>query len=171
MAVRHQLIRRSPEAVWAVLADPERYGDWVVGTSDSDALDGDWPQVGSRLRYTVRIGPWSGDGETVVRRCEPGKILELEAVAGALGTARIALEVRPWGEESLVVCDEHPLRGLGGRWHNTLSDAVIQLRHRDMLARLARTVEGDTETAGTAAGATGATGGGHARGGARPRAV
>ncbi|MET9374130.1 SRPBCC family protein [Streptomyces sp. NPDC003035] len=141
MAVRHQLIRRSPEDVWAVLADPSRYSEWVVGTSDSEPLDGDWPQVGSRLRYTVRLGPWSGHGETIVRRCEPGAELELEAVAQGIGTARIALVVSPWGEETLVICDEHPLRGLGGRWHNTLSDSLIELRHRGMLARLARTVE------------------------------
>ncbi|QGZ51269.1 SRPBCC family protein [Streptomyces sp. QHH-9511] len=144
MAVRHQLIRRAPEAVWAVLADPSRYSDWVVGTSNSKPLDGDWPEVGSRLLYTVRIGPWSGDGETVVRRCVPGAELELEAFAKGIGSARIALDVRPWGEETLIICDEHPLRGLGGRWHNTLSDAVIQLRHRDMLGRLARTVENGT---------------------------
>ncbi|MBT2439880.1 SRPBCC family protein [Streptomyces sp. ISL-36] len=149
MAVRHQLIRRSPEAVWAVLADPSRYSDWVVGTSDTQPLDDDWPRVGARLRYTVRIGPWSGSGETIVRRCAPGAELELEAAARGIGTARIALEVRPWGEETLVICDEHPLRGLGGRWHNTLSDAAIQLRHRGMLPRLAQVVEDRPDEART----------------------
>lgn len=148
MAVRHQLIRSSPEAVWAVLADRSRYGDWVVGPSRTSAKDGRWPEPGARLAYVVELGRWSSSGETVVRRSEPPHILELEASGGWMGTARIALELRPWGEETLVICDEHPLRGVSGKWHNTLVDSVLQLRHRNMLKRLAQVVE---DTAGTAA--------------------
>ncbi|GAA3367720.1 SRPBCC family protein [Streptomyces sannanensis] len=141
MAVRHQLIRRPPQAVWAVLADPDAYGEWVVGPSESTPLDGAWPGVGSRLRYTVRLGPWSLDGVTTVRHTEPGRELELEASFKSLGTARIFLQLRPWGGETLVVCDEHPLRGIGGTLHNPATEALLQLRHRGMLARLAKVVE------------------------------
>lgn len=144
MAVRHQLIRCPPHAVWAVLADPTRYGEWVVGPSRSMPLDQTWPAVGSRLRYTVRLGPWSADGVTTVRHRESGRELELEASFKSLGTARIFLQLRPWGEEeTLVICDEHPLRGPGGALHNAASEAMLQLRHRGMLARLARLVEQD----------------------------
>ncbi|MFF8833226.1 SRPBCC family protein [Streptomyces sp. NPDC015131] len=152
MAVRHQLIRRSPEAVWAVLEDASRYSDWVVGTSDSRPKSGDWPKPGSVLEYAVRLGPRTVRGETVVRLHEPPRRLELEAKSGALGTARIAIEVRPWGDETLVVLDEHPLRGPGGLLHNTFVDAVLQLRHRAMLGRLADVVEAE--------GRSGAGGGG-----------
>ncbi len=141
MAVRHQLIRRPPRSVWAVLADPTLYGEWVVGPSESTPLDPTWPALGSRLRYTVRLGPWSAQGMTTVRHQETGKELELEASFKALGTARIFLQLRPWGEETLIICDEHPLRGLGGTLHNPVSEAALQLRHRGMLARLARVVE------------------------------
>ncbi|MFK0237437.1 SRPBCC family protein [Streptomyces vinaceus] len=147
MAVRHQLIRRSPRSVWAVLADPTLYGEWVVGPSQSTPLDQGWPAVGSRLRYTVRLGPWSAEGVTTVRHREPGRELELEAAFKALGTARIFLQLRPWGEETLVVCDEHPLRGLGGSLHNTVVESALQLRHRGMLARLARVVEQNPDEA------------------------
>ncbi|MFC9336893.1 SRPBCC family protein [Streptomyces sp. NPDC057020] len=150
MAVRHRLVHRPPNDVWAVLADPSRYGEWVVGPSDSTPLDSSWPEVGSRLGYTVRLGPWSGEGTTTVRHVDPGRELELEAAFGALGTARIFLQLKPWGEETLVVCDEHPLRGLGGTLHNPVSDAALQLRHRGMLARLARTVEQDHHRSGHA---------------------
>ncbi|MFG2988962.1 SRPBCC family protein [Streptomyces sp. NPDC048257] len=141
MAVRHQLIRSSPHEVWAVLADPVRYGEWVVGPSESTPLDAHWPTVGSRLRYTVRLGPWTVESVTTVRHNEPGRELELEALAKGLGTARIFLQLRPWGEETLVVCDEHPLRGIGGALHNSVSEALLQIRHRGMLARLAKVVE------------------------------
>ncbi|GAA2498159.1 SRPBCC family protein [Streptomyces gobitricini] len=143
MAVRHRLIKRPPEAVWAVLEDASRYSDWVVGTSSSRLKDGDWPKTGSTLEYTVHLGPRTAAGETVVRLYDPPRCLELEAKSGALGTARIAIEVRPWGDETLVVVDEHPLRGPGGLMHNSVVDALLQLRHRAMLRRLAEVVEGE----------------------------
>ncbi|MER0443749.1 SRPBCC family protein [Streptomyces sp. Edi4] len=143
MAIRHQLIRRSPEAVWAVLADPDRYGDWVVGPDKSSPLDHTWPATGSRLRFTLRLGPWSGEGTTIVRRSEACEELELEASFKALGSARIYLQLRPWGTDTLVICDEHPLRGMGGTLHNPVTEVLLQLRHRGMLARLAKVVERD----------------------------
>ncbi|MEU0956510.1 SRPBCC family protein [Streptomyces niveus] len=143
MAVRHRLIERPVTDVWAVLADGARYGDWVVGTSGSRPQEGAWPEVGSSITYMIRLGHWSATGSTVVRRCEEPGVLELEADSGRLGTARIAVEIRPWGENALVIIDEHPLRGPGGLLHNTAVDALIQLRHRSMLARLAEVVEND----------------------------
>lgn len=141
MAIRHQIIGQPPEAVWAVLKDPELFGEWVVGTSASWALDDRWPQIDASLAYSVKLGRWLYEGRTVVRRIEPPRWLELEADSGRLGTARIAIEVRPWGAHTLVIVDEHPLRGLGGVLHAAPLDLLIQLRHRSMLPRLARTVE------------------------------
>ncbi|MFH9011564.1 SRPBCC family protein [Streptomyces sp. NPDC017943] len=145
MAVRHHLIRVPPSAVWEVLADGNRYAEWVVGTSESHPVRGHWPHEDAAIAYQVRLGPVQLDNETVVRVCEEGSRLELEAKAGVLGTARIAIELRPWGENCLVIVDEHPLRGAGGRLHNVGFEALIQLRHRAMLARLARLCEGTDE--------------------------
>jgi hypothetical protein len=141
VAVRHRLIKVSPKTVWAVLADGGRYAEWVVGTASSEPVRGQWPQVGSAIGFEVRLGPLRLTNETVVRHCEEGSELELEAHAGVLGTARIAIELRPWGEHCLVIVDEHPLRGAGGLFHNVGFEALIQLRHRAMLARLARVCE------------------------------
>ncbi|MFD6417643.1 SRPBCC family protein [Streptomyces sp. NPDC060194] len=148
MAVRHQLIRRPPRALWDVLGDESRYHEWVVGTHSSYPAEGAWPQEGSSLRYTVRFGPKEFTGRTVVRRHDPPHVLELEAHSGALGSARIAFDIRPWGEHTLVVLDEHPLRGPGAAVHNGVVDALMQLRHRRMLARLAEVVERTTSEQG-----------------------
>ncbi|MFI6336413.1 SRPBCC family protein [Streptomyces sp. NPDC050535] len=147
MAVRHQLIKKPPEAVWKVLSDAEQYGDWVVGTSRSEPEEGRWPELGAALRYEIKIGPFTLHNRTVVRRSEPTAVLELEADSGPLGTARIAMELRPWGEHTLIILDEHPLRGAGGALHNGLVEAVIQVRHRTMLGRLARLCEDDENPA------------------------
>ncbi|MGA5474121.1 SRPBCC family protein [Streptomyces arboris] len=141
MAVRHRLIERPVEDVWEVLADPKRYVEWVVGTADSTPDEGTWPQLDSSIAYTVRLGRWSAQGRTVVRRCEAPHVLELEAESGWLGTARIALKVRRWGRNTLVIIDEHPLRGPAAKLHNTALDAFVQVRHRSMLPRLAEAVE------------------------------
>lgn len=141
MAVRHRLIETAPENVWTVLSDGTRYADWVVGTSSSTPVRGDWPELGSAIGYEVRLGPLTFHNETVVRRCVEGSVLELEAHAGPLGTARIAIELRSWGEYTLVIVDEHPLQGAGRAMHNMAVETVIQLRHRAMLARLAKVCE------------------------------
>ncbi|MBT2416111.1 SRPBCC family protein [Streptomyces sp. ISL-12] len=148
MAVRHRLVQASPRSVWAVLADPDSYVKWVVGPSQVTPERGRWPEVGAAIHYEVCLGPVRLTNETVVRRCEEGTLLELEAKAGQLGTARIAVELRPWGEDCLVIVDEHPLRGPGGMLHNAGVELIIQLRHRAMLARLAELCEARDGTDG-----------------------
>ncbi|MEU6439923.1 SRPBCC family protein [Streptomyces sp. NPDC047046] len=140
MAVRHKLIERPRHEVWAVLADGERYGDWVVGTHRSWAQEGSWPEEGASIGYMVRLCGRTLSGHTRVRRCEPPAILELEVDSGRLGTARIALDLREWGGDTLVLLDEHPLRGPAGLLHNPVADALGQVRNRLMLSRLAKTV-------------------------------
>ncbi|MFI8296484.1 SRPBCC family protein [Streptomyces nigra] len=143
MAKRHRLIHVGPSAVWDVLADGTRYAEWVVGTARSEPVRGQWPQMDSAIRYEIKVGPARLVNETVVRRYEEGRCLELEAKAGPLGTARISIEVRPWGRKTLVIVDEHPLQGAGGTLHNAGFEVLIQLRHRTMLARLARLCESE----------------------------
>jgi carbon monoxide dehydrogenase subunit G len=151
MAVRHQLIKRPRDQVWSVLADRRRYAEWVPGTSSSRGGTGEWPAEGATLVYTVRLGPWELEGRTVVRQEErPGR-LALEVDSGRLGTARVDIEIKPWGEDSLVIVDEHPLTGLGGAVHNVAVDALLQFRHRRMLARLAEVVESSPAAGGGSA--------------------
>ncbi|THA76167.1 SRPBCC family protein [Streptomyces sp. A0592] len=145
-AVRPRLIHAAPDEVWVVLVNSSRYADWVVGTTESRPAGGPWPEVGSALEYTVRLGPWSASGATVVRRVKAPDELELEVHSGPLGMARVAIEIRSWGEESLVIVDEHPLRALGGALHNAALDALPQVRYREMLRTLANVVE---ESAGS----------------------
>ncbi|MFF4741878.1 MULTISPECIES: SRPBCC family protein [unclassified Streptomyces] len=156
MAVRHRVIGRSREAVWTVLENPRLYGDWVTGVASTRPIDEQWPAVGTALAYTIAVGRWSYEGYTVVRRHEPPDWLELEAHSGRLGTARVSIELRTWGEQTLIIVDEHPLRGFGGTVHVAPLEVFIQLRHRNLLANLARTVERTTPAAAGVAGATAA---------------
>ncbi|MEU6620000.1 SRPBCC family protein [Streptomyces litmocidini] len=135
MAQWNRVLEATPEEVWEVLSDGERYARWVVGAHDSWERDDHWPAVDAELGYTLKLGAWTYHGRTISRRCEPIRRLELEAVTH-LGSARISFLVEPWGSHTLVLVDEHPLRGPAARWHNSGADLVLRWRHRHLLARL-----------------------------------
>lgn len=103
----------SPADVWRTLSGVERYGQWVAGTSRAERDEGQWPGLGAALRYEIKLGLLALHHRTVVRRSEPDTALELEADSGTLGAARIAIELRHRGEDTLIIFDEHPLRGAG----------------------------------------------------------
>jgi uncharacterized protein YndB with AHSA1/START domain len=140
MAVLNVLIERSVEQVWSVLADGWSYSSWVVGTQKIREVDDNWPEEGSRLHYAVGISRLSVDDTTTVRIMEPRQRLELEARAGRAGTARISIQVLPWGEHAVVIIDEHPLRGPGARWHSLVVDGVLRFRNKQMLRNLDQVV-------------------------------
>ncbi|MFF7438086.1 SRPBCC family protein [Streptomyces sp. NPDC008122] len=147
MAQWNRLVHASPDDVWAVLSDGQEYARFVVGTHDSWEQAGQWPSTGSELGYTLRLGPWSYQGRTVSRVCEPVRRLELEAATG-IGSARVAFLVEPWGDGTLVIVDEHPLDGPAARWHNAAVDVAMRWRHRHMLARLGAIAEARKEHSG-----------------------
>ena len=139
MAKRQQLIKCPPDQVWKILADGTSYAQWVVGTQHILHVDPAWPAVGAHLRFRVGIGPIHFQDSCVVRISEPGRRLELEAKAEPFGTARIAVELIPWGQHTLVILDEHPLLGPGARLQGPPSELLLHLRNRRMLGNLART--------------------------------
>jgi uncharacterized protein YndB with AHSA1/START domain len=54
MARNRVHIEASRDDVFAVLADAERYPDWVVGAAEVERHDDEFPAVGSRFRTTPR---------------------------------------------------------------------------------------------------------------------
>ena len=138
MARNRRLILSSPSKVWSLLSDGHRYGEWVSGTQEVLAADPRWPDVGARLRVRVGLGPVVLDDSCVVRICEPGRRLELEAKADPFGAARIAMRLIPWGENTLFILDWHALRGPGVRMHGLPVDYLVRIRNGMMLTKLAR---------------------------------
>ncbi|MFE7185996.1 SRPBCC family protein [Streptomyces erythrochromogenes] len=138
MARNRRLILSPPAEVWRLLADGHRYGEWVTGTREVLAADPHWPDVGARLRVRVGAGPLTLDDTCVVRVCEPQRRLELEARAEPFGAARIAMNLAPWGGNTLFTLDWHPLRGPGTRMHGLPVDYLVAVRNGMMLTKLAR---------------------------------
>ncbi|MGH3319119.1 MAG: hypothetical protein ACRDN9_02875 [Streptosporangiaceae bacterium] len=142
MAVRQVLVRGSPDEVWLVLADGYAYAHWVLGTGNIRSVDANWPELGSSIYFTVGQRWLQLQDRTTVRVIEPGRRLELEAHALRLGTARVAIQLIPWGRDTLVVLDEHPVSGPGSRMHSWVVELLLHLRNRKMLTDLARVVQG-----------------------------
>ncbi|MFF7765048.1 SRPBCC family protein [Streptomyces massasporeus] len=151
MSQNRRLILSSPSEVWDLLSDGRRYGEWVSGTQQVTAADPHWPEVGARLLVRVGLGPLTLDDVCVVRICEPRRRLELEAKADPFGAARIAMNLIPWGEHTLLVLDWHPLRGPGTRMHGLPVDYIVSIRNGMMLTKLARiAVREHRDSAGSA---------------------
>lgn len=143
VAMLNVLVKRPPDHVWKFLSDGRRYSEWVVGTRAIRDVDDAWPAVGSSIHFSFGLGPLAFDDRTTVRNAEPPHMLEMEAHAGRLGTVRLLFELRPWGEHTVVVLDEHPLSGPGAHLHNALLDLGLRFRNRRMLDKLAKLIEVD----------------------------
>ena len=134
-------IEAPPEDVFAVLADPERYVEWVVGTTDTDGVDAEWPAPGARLRYRVGLGPVAFSDVTEVVEVHVPRRLVLRARMQPFGTTAIELALTPEEGGTTLVLREEPASGLVRATHTRLTDAVLGRRNEAALARLRRLVE------------------------------
>ena len=82
-----------PEAVYDVLADPRCYGEWVVGSSDIQAADPEWPAAGTAFDHRVGVGPLKTADCTEVLASRAPTYLQLLAHAKPLPAARVTIEL------------------------------------------------------------------------------
>lgn len=146
MARNRVHIRATPEEVFAVLSDAERYPEWVVGAAGIRDQDEEFPAVGSRFHHKVGSWPVGLKDYTEVLESEPPRRLALKAKARPLGTATIELELRESEAGTEVTMEEVPgdrLTSLVAG--NPVADQLLRVRNAEALARLKRIVEGTPE--------------------------
>src|SRR3954454_10647301 len=135
-----------PEDVFAVLSDPNRYPEWVVGASDVSDHDPGFPAVGSRLHHKIRARPLNLKDHTEVVEVDPPRRIVLRAKARPLGTAVIEIDLEESAGGTELALNEHPgdrLTGLVAG--NPIVDTALRVRNAEGLARLKRLVEGAPE--------------------------
>jgi carbon monoxide dehydrogenase subunit G len=125
-----------PATVWAVLADPNCYGDWVVGSRRIRGWDPDWPAPGASLHHTVGLGPLELKDSTSVRAAARPRLLELRARGRPFGSAEVTLRLTPQGPGTRVTIVENP-----AGWAAPLRllppvHAITRLRNARSLERL-----------------------------------
>ncbi len=81
------------DRVFAVLADGWSFSSWVVGAAHIRMVDETWPAPGSAIHHSIGVWPLLLRDKTVVRTCDPGVLLELDARMWPVGRARIRLEI------------------------------------------------------------------------------
>jgi uncharacterized protein YndB with AHSA1/START domain len=129
-----------PADVFAVLADPYTYADWVVGCDRIRGVEGDWPEVGAKFHHTVGVGPLKVSDNTKVLEVEHGRRLVLEARARPAGVVEVTFVLTAVGDGTDVLMEEHPVRGFAHLIHNPLQDGLIFARNHKTLQRLSDVV-------------------------------
>jgi NAD(P)-dependent dehydrogenase (short-subunit alcohol dehydrogenase family)/uncharacterized protein YndB with AHSA1/START domain len=146
MATNRVHIHAGPEEVFAVLADPERYPEWVVGAAGLRDADAEFPAVGSRFHHKVGSWPVGLKDHTEVIEVEPPKRIVLKAKARPLGTATIAIDLEESAGGTELTMEEVPgdrLTSLVAG--NPVADQALRVRNAEALSRLKRLVEGTPE--------------------------
>jgi uncharacterized protein YndB with AHSA1/START domain len=132
-----------PSVVFAVLADPARYRDWVVGAREIRGFDHDWPAPGASFRHRFGLGPAAVSDVTTVLAADPPAELVLVAGFGPVGAAKVRIRVDRSGPGSLVTMEERPVSGpLGAVRGARLLDLAIQVRNAESLRRLRHLAQG-----------------------------
>ncbi len=141
VATTHLQMNVSPERVFAVLAQPDAYGDWVVGSDVIRDADPHWPAVGSRFHHRVGVGPLKLNDHTEVIEVETDRKLVMHARARPMGTAIVALLMEAREGGACVTMSETAGDALSRLAINPLTDWLVDLRNRKALRRLKRIVE------------------------------
>jgi hypothetical protein len=128
-----------PDAIFAVLADGDRYADWVVGTRRSAGVDPRWPQPGSSLLHQQGIGPLRLTDTTTVVSVESPRLLELEARVRPLVVAHVSISIAPLAGGGLVRIEETIVGGALEPMSDLL-DRALHRRNAKALERLERAV-------------------------------
>jgi uncharacterized protein YndB with AHSA1/START domain len=143
MATNRKLIRARPERVFDVLADPESYGSWVVGSSHIRDADPGFPGLGTRFHHTRGTFGRGIKDSTRVLECLPGRRLVLRVGARPLVVGRVSLQLTPVDGGTEVRMDEIAVGGLIAAMPRMLADPPTWLRNEVSLSRLKRLAEGD----------------------------
>jgi NAD(P)-dependent dehydrogenase (short-subunit alcohol dehydrogenase family)/uncharacterized protein YndB with AHSA1/START domain len=143
MARNRVHIDAAPDEVFAVLSDPYRYPEWVVGAAGIRDHDEEFPKVGSRFHHDVGGWPLSVKDHTEVVEVDRPHRLVLKAKARPLGTAVIEVDLSESGDGTELTLKEDPgdrLTSLVAG--NPVADTALRVRNAAALARLKRLVEG-----------------------------
>ncbi|MFJ4046346.1 SRPBCC family protein [Microbacterium sp. NPDC089987] len=142
MAQNVRVLHCTPEDVFESLADGWLYPTWVVGASRMRAVASTWPEQGSELHHSFGVWPLLINDKTIVEQYDPPRRMVLRARGWPIGEARVTLEVRSKGDESLVRIQEVPVAGPGRFVPRPIMDVLVRWRNAETLHRLGYLAEG-----------------------------
>jgi len=133
----NEIIIGAPRArVFAVLADHDAYGHWVVGAKEVRGEEGGWPAAGARFHHRVGVGPLTIADHSEVLEVVPDRRLKLNVRAQPLGRAHVLLELEAAGSATRVTMTETPADLKSRLVHNPVTDRLLHVRNTVSLRRL-----------------------------------
>ncbi|HEV7534431.1 MAG TPA: SRPBCC family protein [Acidimicrobiia bacterium] len=141
MPVNEIEVDAPPEVVWAVLADPPTYSEWVVGNKAVRDHDRQWPDPGTEFHHKVGFGPIAVKDKTVSMAVDAPRRLVMNVRALPVGHGVVTFAVAPAGPMgSAVRMEEYVLDGPAKVvWPLVLP--LVKLRNFETLRRLKRCAE------------------------------
>jgi uncharacterized protein YndB with AHSA1/START domain len=143
VSTNRRFIPAPPESVWRVLADPDSYAHWVVGSKRIRDADASWPSPGSRFHHTVGVGPLTVDDHTESLAADPPRRLVLRANARPLGVAKVEIELEAQPGGTCVTLTENPAGLQRPLAFFPPVQVLTWVRNIESLARMERLALGD----------------------------
>lgn len=142
MSTTQRQINAEPDRVWAVLADPDNYAHWVVGSRDIRKAEPGFPAPGTSFHHTFALGPIHIKDRSEVIEAKPSKLLVLHVMGRPLGRAKVRIELTPKDGGTHLSMEEFPISPLARLGHNPVADLLLHGRNVEALRRLAELAEG-----------------------------
>lgn len=130
-----------PHCVYAVLADPGRYGLFVVGTSQIRRFHPRWPRPGTRFHHLLGVKPIVLAGSTASLATDYLTYLVLDTGLGIFGATLTTFYLVATPEGTRLEVREEPWRGAVTCLWSKAVDPALELRNRLLLKRLSELAE------------------------------
>jgi uncharacterized protein YndB with AHSA1/START domain len=141
MSVTETYVDASPDAVFDVLADPQSYAHWVVGSSRTRKADAAWPEPGTKFHHTQGVFGIGLPDNTEVLASSPPRRLVMEARIRPFAVNKVELQLHPRGAGTRVRMIEYPTGGLAKLVPSPLTNLMLHVRNVEALRRLRRMAE------------------------------
>lgn len=122
--------------VFAVLADPRAYDDLLPGGRRVRSFDQDWPQAGSAVHQTLRIGPLGVPEAVEMVAIDEPRAVRLRARLVPLGLHRIDFLLGAEDGGTYVTVESWPVAGPAAKLWNPVLDQMAWARNEEILRRL-----------------------------------
>lgn len=136
MSTNTRVMRCTPEAVFAVLADGWLFPGWVVGASRMRDVDASWPGERSKLHHSFGVWPALLNDATTSLEWDPPHRMVIQPKGWPLGEARVTIEVKRRGAGCVVRLTERAVKGPGSWIPQLILDLPLWVRNTETLRRL-----------------------------------
>jgi uncharacterized protein YndB with AHSA1/START domain len=127
----------APEDVFAVIAEPRTYPDWLIGAWKIRSVDDNWPSPGSSFHHVVGVPPLVLADSTTVMDVEPGRSLVLHVKARPFVSGRVTFRITGDGDDGCILSiEEEPKVRTIGNLVRPILDPMTHVRNQRSLERM-----------------------------------